>query len=69
MLFLSAVSFCSAVGSDGMAQQLTPLLCENKEKSISCTLVRASDRQRDIRKLGTKNNSGRGQSATRDIHM
>jgi len=69
MLCLSVVSFCSAVGSDGPAQQQTPLLCENKEKSISCTVVRASVRQCDIRKLGTKNDSGRGQSTMRDIHM
>jgi hypothetical protein len=69
MLCLSVVSFCSSVTSDGPAQQMTPLLCENKEKSISCTVVRTSVRQRDIRKLGTKNDSGRGQSTMRDIHM
>ena len=69
VLCFSVVSFCSAVGSDGPAKQMTPLLCENKEKSISCTVVRASVRPRDIRKLGTKNVSGRGQSTMRDVLM
>jgi len=69
VLCLSVVSLRSAVGSDGPAHQMTPLLCENKEKTISCNIVRASVRPRDIRKLGTKNDSGRGQSTMRDIHM
>jgi hypothetical protein len=69
MWVLSVVSFCSTVGSDGPAHQIVYLRCENKKKTISCTVVHASVQSRDIRKLRTKGYSGHGQSTVRGTHM